>query len=140
MQVVCPSCQAINRLPEGRDAKSAQCGKCKQLLFPAQALEVSADVFNRHLLKNDLPIVVDFWADWCGPCKMMAPHFQSAAAALEPGCRLLKLNTETAQNVSAQFSIRSIPTMIIFKAGKELVRTSGALDKNQIVNWVQQHI
>lgn len=140
MQVVCPSCQAINRLPEGRDSVNAQCGKCKESLFPAHALEVSAAVFNRHLVKNDIPVVVDFWASWCGPCKMMAPHFQSAAAELEPACRLLKLNTETAQEVSAQFAIRSIPTMIIFKAGKEIARTSGALDKNQIVHWVKQHI
>lgn len=140
MQVVCPSCQAINRLPESRDAGNAQCGKCKVKLFQSHALDVSAAVFTRHLVKNEIPIVVDFWAEWCGPCKMMAPNFLAAAAELEPFARLLKLNTETAQEIAAQWSIRSIPTMIIFKAGKEIARTSGAMDKNQIVNWVKQNI
>jgi len=140
MQVVCPSCQAINRLPESRDAGNAQCGKCKAKLFQSHALEVSAAVFTRHLDKNEIPVVVDFWAEWCGPCKMMAPNFLAAAAELEPSARLLKLNTETAQQIAGQWAIRSIPTMIIFKAGKEIARTSGALDKNQIVNWVKQNI
>ena len=139
MQVVCPSCQAINCLPAGRESLKAQCGKCKQKLFQSASLEVSASVFARHLEKNELPVVVDFWAPWCGPCKMMAPNFTAAAAELEPDFRLLKLNTETAQQVSAQWSIRSIPTMIIFKAGKEVARTSGAMDKNQIVGWVSQY-
>lgn len=139
MQVVCPSCQAINRLPSGRQSLDAQCGKCKQKLFHSNSLEVSAAVFARHLEKNELPVVVDFWAPWCGPCKMMGPNFSSAAAELEPDYRLLKLNTENAQQISAQYSIRSIPTMIIFKAGKEIARASGAMDKNQIINWVKQN-
>jgi thioredoxin 2 len=138
MQTVCPSCQALNRLPAGKDARDAKCGKCKQPLFQAQALEVSADVFQRHIEKNEMPVVVDFWADWCGPCKMMAPHFKAAAAELEPAYRLLKLNTETAQQAAAQWGIRSIPTMIVFQNGKEVGRTSGAMEKNQIVSWVRQ--
>lgn len=140
MQVVCPSCQAINRLPAGRNSKDAQCGKCKDKLFQSRALDVSSAVFTRHLQKNEIPVVVDFWAEWCGPCKMMGPNFQAAAAELEPACRFLKLNTEMAQDISAQFSIRSIPTMIIYKSGKEVARTSGAMDKSQIVNWVKQYI
>lgn len=139
MQVVCPSCQAINRLPSGRQSLDAQCGKCKQKLFQSNSLEVSAAVFVRHLEKNELPVVVDFWAPWCGPCKTMGPNFAAAAAELEPDYRLLKLNTENAQQISAQYSIRSIPTMIIFKGGKEIARASGAMDKNQIMNWVKQN-
>ena len=139
MQVVCPSCQAINRLPADQKSSIAQCGKCKQKLFQSAPLEVSASVFTRHLQKNELPVVVDFWAPWCGPCKMMGPNFSAAASELEPDFRLLKLNTENAQQVSAQWSIRSIPTMIIFKHGKEVARTSGAMDKNQIIGWVRQY-
>lgn len=139
MQVVCPSCQAINRLPLGDQSLDAQCGKCKQQLFQSHSLEVSAAVFARHLEKNELPVVVDFWAPWCGPCKTMGPNYSAAAAELEPDFRLLKLNTETAQQVSAQYSIRSIPTMIIFKDGKEVARTSGAMDRSQIVSWVKQY-
>ena len=139
MQVVCPSCQAINRLPGGHQTLDAQCGKCKHKLFQSNSLEVSAAVFARHLEKNELPVVVDFWAPWCGPCKMMGPNFSAAAAELEPDYRLLKLNTENAQQISSQYSIRSIPTMMIFKAGKEVARASGAMDKNQIINWVKQN-
>ncbi len=139
MQVVCPSCQAINRLPAGSESLQAQCGKCKQKLFQSNSLEVSAAVFARHLEKNELPVVVDFWAPWCGPCKMMGPNFAAAAAELEPDFRLLKLNTEVAQQVASQWSIRSIPTMIIFKGGKEVARTSGAMDKNQIISWARQY-
>lgn len=139
MQVVCPSCQAINRLPAGRESKVAQCGKCKKKIFQSSALDVSAAVFTRHLQKNEIPVVVDFWAPWCGPCKVMGPNYTAAADELEPDYRLLKLNTENAEQISAQWSIRSIPTMIIFKDGKEIARTSGAMDKAQIVSWVRQY-
>ena len=138
MQVVCPSCQAINRLPSSREPKMAQCGKCKQKIFQSVALEVSAAVFARHLQKSEIPVVVDFWAPWCGPCKVMGPNFTAAAVELEPDYRLLKLNTENAEQISAQWSIRSIPTMIVFKNGKELARTSGAMDQSQIISWVRQ--
>jgi thioredoxin 2 len=139
MQVVCPSCQAINRLPAGGKSLEAQCGKCKQQLFQSNSLEVSAAVFARHLEKNELPIVVDFWAPWCGPCKTMGPNFSAAAVELEPDFRLLKLNTENAQQVATQYSIRSIPTMIIFKAGNEIARVSGAMDRSQIISWAKQN-
>lgn len=139
MQVVCPSCQAINRVPADHESLQAQCGKCKQKLFQSNSLEVSASVFTRHLQKNELPVVVDFWAPWCGPCKTMGPNFAAAASELEPGFRLLKLNTETAQQVATQWSIRSIPTMIVFKDGREVARTSGAMSTAQIVAWAKQY-
>lgn len=140
MQIVCPECGGINRVPENRSASSAKCGKCKQPLFQSKPYNASSDVFLRQLQKNDIPVVVDFWASWCGPCKMMAPMFEQAAAQLEPDVRLLKVNTETEQSIAAQYNIRSIPTMIIYRHGKELARTSGAMDSNQIISWVKQSI
>ncbi len=140
MQLVCPHCAAINRLPEQKPALAAKCGKCAKHLFSHSALSVTQSQFDRHLQKSDIPLVVDFWADWCGPCKMMAPAFQKAAAELEPRARLLKVNTEQEQGLSARYAIRSIPTLMVFSAGQEVARMSGALDLGNLLSWINNHI
>jgi thioredoxin 2 len=137
VHVVCPHCAATNRLPRERLADGPVCGKCKQPLFAGQPVSLAADDFDRHVGKSDLPVVVDFWAEWCGPCKMMAPQFARAAKELEPSVRLAKLDTEAAQGIAARYGIRSIPTMIAFKGGREVARQSGAMDAASIVRWVQ---
>lgn len=137
--IVCPQCSATNRIPQERLGDQPKCGKCKAPLFQAKAAELSDANFQSHIAKNDIPVVVDFWAEWCGPCKMMAPEFQKAAEQLEPNVRLAKVNTEVAQQTAAQFGIRSIPTMIIFKNGKEVARQAGAMQASQIVQWVSQN-
>lgn len=118
-------------------ADNPNCGKCHRALFNAHPVPLAGSHFQRHIGRNDIPVVVDFWADWCGPCKMMAPAFQEAAAILEPTARLAKLDTETEQAIAAQFQIRSIPTMVLFKNGHEISRQSGAMGAPDIVRWVQ---
>jgi thioredoxin 2 len=136
-EIVCPKCSAVNRVLPGKVAALAKCGKCRSTLFDGQPLALDSASFARHLARNTIPVVVDFWADWCGPCKMMAPEFKKAAAILEPQVRLAKLDTEAAQSEAAAHGIRSIPTMIIFRNGKEVARQSGAMPAGQIVQWVR---
>ncbi len=140
MQLVCPNCQALNRVPENRPAGQANCGKCHQPLFSGQALSVTTTRFDRLLQHNETPLVVDFWAAWCGPCKMMAPAFEQAASQIEPRARLLKVNTEVEQTLAARYQIRSIPTLMVFSAGKETARISGALDNHNLLSWINQNI
>ncbi|MGV6852720.1 MAG: thioredoxin TrxC [bacterium] len=137
--IVCPHCQAVNRVPEGRLSNKPVCGQCKKHLFEGHAFDLTHKAFNQQILKNDIPVVVDFWAAWCGPCQMMAPSFQQAAQKLEPHYRLLKLNTEKVPAVAQQYNIRSIPTIAVFKHGKELARQSGALQLNQLTSWIKQY-
>ena len=136
--IVCPHCHAINRLPATRINDGAKCGKCKQTLFAGQPLDLTHTSFNRHISKNDIPVVVDFWAPWCGPCKMMAPAFSEAASQMEPNARFAKVNTEEQQQIAAQFGIRSIPTLVVFKNGKEIARQAGAMDAATLQQWVRQ--
>lgn len=136
LQVVCPHCEVVNRIPEERLAAHPKCGKCGQLLFSGKPLELSQSSFQKHLQKNDIPLLVDFWAPWCGPCKMMGPAFAEAATQLEPRVRLAKVNTEMEQSLGAQLNIRSIPTMVLFVNGVEKGRQSGTMNSAGIVQWV----
>jgi len=136
-QIVCPYCQGVNRVPAQRLGDKPNCGKCKKELITGKPAELNDASFTKLISKSDLPVVIDFWADWCGPCKMMAPTYAEAANELKTTAVVAKLNTETAQQTSARFQIRSIPTMIIFKKGKEVARQSGAMSKEQIVQWVK---
>ena len=139
LHVVCPHCDGINRLPAERLNAGGKCGKCHQPLFDGHAIELTTNNFQRHILKSDLPIVVDFWASWCGPCKMMAPIFSQAASQLQPHYRLAKVNTEQHQQLAAQYNIQSIPTLAIFKQGREIARQSGAMQLPQLLQWVRQY-
>lgn len=138
--VVCPHCSTANRVPAARLADRPTCGKCKQHLFTGHPIELNAANFDSHIARNDIPVVVDFWAPWCGPCRMMAPAYEQAARQLEPGVRVAKVNTEEAQALAGELGIRSIPTLALFGGGREVARTAGAMDAARIVAWVRQHL
>jgi thioredoxin 2 len=138
--VVCPHCNAINRIPATRLADGPSCGNCHEPLYSAKPLDLTSSNFQKHIERNDVPVVVDFWAPWCAPCKTMAPAFEKAAAQLEPAVRLAKLNTENEQQIAAQFRIQSIPTMALFRNGREIARQAGAMSAADIVRWVQSQV
>ena len=140
LHIVCPRCSSVNRIPQSRLADRPKCGKCHDPLFNGHPIELTSGNFQTQLSRNDIPLLVDFWAPWCGPCKMMAPAFEQAAARLEPHVRLAKLNTENEQSIGARFGIRSIPTLALFRGGRELARQAGAMGSAEIVRWVQAHL
>ncbi|MEN1929451.1 thioredoxin TrxC [Luteimonas sp. MJ250] len=135
LKVACPHCSALNRVPDERLADGPTCGRCGKPLFTAAPLVLDAGNFDLHSTRSDLPLLVDFWAPWCGPCRMMAPHFEAAAAQLEPRMRLGKLDTQAEPALGTRFGIRSIPTLALFHGGREIARTSGAMQAADIVRW-----
>jgi thioredoxin 2 len=138
--IVCPACHAVNRIPLERLGHAPKCGKCHEALFKAQPVELTGASFDKTISRNDIPVLVDFWAPWCGPCKMMAPAFEAAAQQLEPRVRLSKVNTENEQVIAGRFRIQSIPTLALFRNGREIARQPGAMGASDIVRWTLAHL
>ena len=138
--VVCPHCDSVNRLPAAKDARTAKCGKCHKPLFTGQPLPASTAGFLKQIERNDIPVVADFWADWCGPCHAMAPAYARAAAEMEPRMRFLKVDTEAEPALSAKYQIRSIPTLIVFRNGQIVAQRAGAMDAGTLKAWLGQYV
>lgn len=137
--IVCPNCTGVNRIPDEKDARKARCGRCHQPLFTGRPAAASASSFATQIERNDIPVVVDFWAEWCGPCKAMAPAYERVASELEPEIRFLKVDTEAEPELSARYNIRSIPTLMLFRNGNVVAQQPGAVNATALRSWLRQH-
>jgi thioredoxin 2 len=138
--IVCPHCDSTNRIPAGKDARAAKCGRCHEALFAGAPVPVSAKSFDAHVREDDIPVVVDFWAAWCGPCKAMAPVYERVAAELEPDLRFLKVDTEREPELAARYNIRSIPTLMVLRKGAVLAQRAGAVDPQTLRAWLRPYV
>jgi thioredoxin 2 len=135
VQIACPACLAANRVPAARTGEDPKCGKCGAALLDGAPVELGEGEFDAFLQRTGLPVLADFWAPWCGPCRAMAPHFERAARELKDRVRLVKVNTEQAQGLAARYAIRAIPTLVLFRNGAEVKRASGAMDAATLARW-----
>lgn len=138
LHIVCPHCDTVNRLPPARLAEHPTCGKCQKALFTGQPVDLASARFLKHIERSDIPVLVDFWAPWCGPCRTMTPFYAQAAQALEPQFRVVKVNTEASPDIGSRYNIRSIPTLALFRNGREVARQPGAVDANTIIAWAHR--
>lgn len=140
LHIVCPDCHTTNRVRKDQLTSAPDCGICKKPLFQGHPVALDEAAFDKHIARNQIPVLVDFWAPWCGPCRMMAPAYEQAAKTLEPRFRLAKVDTEAVPSLGARYNIRSIPTLALFKDGREIARQPGAMGATDIVRWAQSHL